>query len=598
MFNYQKFFLKFMGILALISCISCVGINILAAALEEPQEAYNRAIHAKMPGPRLVTISSTYSPDIFNPSQCLAISNALINEEKVGEAAKWLQLALRGDHRNYDAYDYYAYIAETLGLSLEAILLEDSADQMQRIIAKQISDKSTLSRALDMPEAARGSDGSSLAGKRRRDLDENTLTAIQVGECIVKYYKKKTGRPIKPVVLQKMTIYSNYVFGAKYSNSLIRDEISHYRKGLIYYDLWEHFREAPGRNIEVGDDDVDESLFSERQMDVIMGTIDFLKDYREYGISKLNHDKDPLWFGLPRESIIPSSVALEFYSTQGKSIDIIQGIIARTAQKDQQGNSTQLVETSSTGPHVRGEYIATRFTAELDGCPMRFEEADVARDNSCGFHALGITRERAVEQLRAAVGDAEIRAFVGHEIKESFTLDDLPRAMKDAAYAGMRTKYEQKEALDQEIGALVRGLNDSLGYVEGSRKNPQDLLLDLQTRGHAEASVLHGKMREIVELEEEIEAYCNSELVYLSFIEHHLNRNGWLGFTRGSVGSLDAIARLNGLRVYIWHKDRADPTRLQLSHEANYGASAAPQTIHMLHTDGNTHYNFLIEAVR
>lgn len=326
MFNHKKFFLNF---ICTIFFILCPSINLLsaAAALESGKEAYRHALLAKKPGPHLADIAATYPLDTFDDLQQLAIGNALINAGKASEAAKWVKSALKGDHSKYETYDYYNYIAETLGFSLEKVLEEESDDKMRIIIAEQIKDKST-SLALEAPVA--GGAGAAVSGEKRREGDENLLTDIQVGEFIAKYFKKVTKKPIKPVLLQKTAVYANAAFCAQYKKSLISDSLCHFENGPIYYDLWRRFIKAPGRNIEVDDDSVDESLFSKKQRNIILKAIDAIKDYTEDEISKLSHEQDPLWFGVPKDCVIPYDVALGFYSTKGKEIEIIRNIIGRT----------------------------------------------------------------------------------------------------------------------------------------------------------------------------------------------------------------------------------------------------------------------------
>lgn len=93
-----------------------------------------------------------------------------------------------------------------------------------------------------------------------------------------------------------------------------------------------------------------------------------------------------------------------------------------------------------------------------------------------------------------------------------------------------------------------------------------------------------------------IDSWSKDPKTYALYVEEYLKKRGWLSYNRGSTSSLEAIAQLNNLNIYVWQHSSSNPSRLELMHQAHHGIGEGANTIHLLHTHGLTHFNFLVEA--
>jgi hypothetical protein len=106
---------------------------------------------------------------------------------------------------------------------------------------------------------------------------------------------------------------------------------------------------------------------------------------------------------------------------------------------------------------------SSALKGEFEGCDINFQEEDVAEDNDCGFHAIGISRDEAIRQLTDAVTIESIRALVGQEIKAEFINDNLPTIIK--SHSGYLTLRERYFATNDILTPLEERYKKELGAV-------------------------------------------------------------------------------------------------------------------------------------
>ncbi len=167
-----------------------------------------------------------------------------------------------------------------------------------------------------------------------------------------------------------------------------------------------------------------------------------------------------------------------------------------------------------------------------------FTEEKVDDKGDCGFIALGVSREAVVEGLINLASIDEVRDQLWQEIYEAFETNRLPRT--------------------PEFEALFNAFQEP--------NLPHDIY-DARLRA--------------------IEKYCKSEDVFKIYVAAYRDKL-WLGYKSALL-----FAQEKKITVYVWRKENNTDTLKVLDSHVEKGS---PHVIHMLLTQGYSHYNLLVEA--
>ncbi|MCP5322756.1 MAG: hypothetical protein H6492_01955 [Candidatus Paracaedibacteraceae bacterium] len=249
----------------------------------------------------------------------------------------------------------------------------------------------------------------------------------------------------------------------------------------------------------------------------------------------------------------------------------------------ERGDSAEVVFTPI--PYRNGDILnCSSLDGEAEPRCFRLEMID--HDGNCGFNALGIPRERAIEQLLRHAENPDIRASVADDIRQALLQGNLPVGMRTADTHRLRTEYFH---IQTQIDELRRQLEDIAPDVTVAWL--QEEFLRLRSENPQKALLLKRlkkAMHAIDALNGQIDEYTHNRESYINFITQEFGRGAWLSYVRGGRGTLYALARLNHLNVHIWRENQEGRLeRIPLAHGLD------GEERHLLHTDGLTHFHRL-----
>jgi uncharacterized protein with HEPN domain len=244
-----------------------------------------------------------------------------------------------------------------------------------------------------------------------------------------------------------------------------------------------------------------------------------------------------------------------------------------------------------------------------DNTVLSFTERPLPADNNCGFHGIGISREDAVNQLLYHSSNAFIRSLVAPDIFAAFqsefmALDslDLPENYRNHIHELAQARYDAQLKIDTCLRAINDILEPSIGYrmnlIQILTAIAKDLLYSTQVRNEYRENLrylaisISTSYRNEQSLEAQLSTFSENEDVYRSFVENYRNPTQWLSYVRGATGVLDALAFINNLSIYVWTPNPSNRTQLHLTHRT--ARRPNPNTIHLIHRDGLTHFNRLM----
>jgi hypothetical protein len=238
---------------------------------------------------------------------------------------------------------------------------------------------------------------------------------------------------------------------------------------------------------------------------------------------------------------------------------------------------------------------------------MTFEEMDVPHDHDCAFHCIGLSREEACDLLLKNQDNLEVRKIVAPEIEESFIGFQLPKEMEqDELVKKLRAEFFEATEMVSEGVRKAKEKLEGLGIPCNHMDAKQIVTKYRWCQSISILGIVQELMKSINVLkdaEKRISAYCVSKEAYVAFVKYYLFIKGnWAGYLRSIDGkqrtsSLDAIAVLKSLKLYIWVATEGNkldlihesPVMKELSEKEDY------EVIHMLHTNQLSHFNLLAE---
>jgi tetratricopeptide (TPR) repeat protein len=222
-----------------------------------------------------------------------------------------------------------------------------------------------------------------------------------------------------------------------------------------------------------------------------------------------------------------------------------------------------------------------------NGTSVNFLERKVAPDGNCGFTVLRATRNQVADCLIKFVNDQEARGSLVEEIREAFETKILStdkwqqltndRTKQQTEYDELRKRLKtmfpgwqptEKDSLESQETELIRRLEEN----KQEEKKNQFILQRLNSFQANEAVSLYYQTQETFE-------------VYIEALRNSL----WLGYKSALL-----YAKNNAISLYIWKKkDGTNQVDLINYHTNNNDIYTV---IHMLPTDGFTHFNRLVRS--
>ncbi|MCK4608418.1 MAG: hypothetical protein KAT71_02970, partial [Gammaproteobacteria bacterium] len=249
------------------------------------------------------------------------------------------------------------------------------------------------------------------------------------------------------------------------------------------------------------------------------------------------------------------------------------------------------VITRSAGvPPDASPKTANQLTGIFAGKKYSFAQHKITGQGAqgrCGFTALGIERDEAVDLLHANSKEAGIREIVAAEIVAAHHEKTLPRTIAEtSAYQGLRARLKEAQRAEDDTMRRINDTYQVTGPIDElirryqNTKAPQEIEICKQ---------LEPVKRQQKEATEALHAFCQDEPTYNEFVHSYHSSQGqqWLTLLINQEGGLvDAIAKLRGLEVCFWQKTVGNSLRMvHLYGDPN-------QATQILHTD-DTHFDLL-----
>lgn len=230
----------------------------------------------------------------------------------------------------------------------------------------------------------------------------------------------------------------------------------------------------------------------------------------------------------------------------------------------------------------------------VNGVRTEFEEFEAASDNDCGFHVIGYNRNQVVEELLKHTDESAARSELVPEILNSLGNGGLVATEKLRVHYKLYLSHQNEEpTLLEEANALIKTHEPNAEHA--GRKTIKDKLNELvfkisdwvQRRNCVEMLI---RVRNHYQLEKKYEMTLQQEAQTPEMYEFYVNSlrkaPAWLGYKSARL-----MARYKGFNLYIWSRKNPNSTILELLE--SYEVAQPKNYVHMLHTNGATHFNLL-----
>jgi hypothetical protein len=213
-----------------------------------------------------------------------------------------------------------------------------------------------------------------------------------------------------------------------------------------------------------------------------------------------------------------------------------------------------------------------QLKGELQGQAVLFKEVEVARDHRCGFTAINVSPQEAVNILLTQKDNVGARNDLAEEILQQVGFDILSD----------KASRWQTEKLKKANASLSDMLVSNYKAYKHDSNDPQ----------------AHEKSKCLLK---ELQDFCKKPEVYEKYVQDLGLPNAWLG-----CKSAKLIAQYSSqpFNLYIWEKDkiRGDEIKDEKSAPADkikikysYAGQKITSSRHLLYTDKYTHFNSLAE---
>lgn len=224
-----------------------------------------------------------------------------------------------------------------------------------------------------------------------------------------------------------------------------------------------------------------------------------------------------------------------------------------------------------------------------DGSKITFREICVKPDGDCGFTVLGIPSKNGKNArvyfrdfLESLKNDRDVRDLMALEIRSAFLIAEEVRPPDQTHWEILHRHLDIASTEKNKFRARVtRDLNlhhlnalEELEFIKHLKEKDWDKYLEFCNMRLTEYNA-----------DQDIIRYCSRQDVYLHYINAY-TQGIWMGFQSAIV-----YAKKNKLTLHIWSRNNNSQS---LRYESGYDAGeAASNVIHMLQTDGNSHFNLL-----
>lgn len=222
-----------------------------------------------------------------------------------------------------------------------------------------------------------------------------------------------------------------------------------------------------------------------------------------------------------------------------------------------------------------------------------FEEDYVKPDGNCGFTSLGTDRENLCKKLFSLKYDEKNRKFLAEEIINAFftyiTADGeeglCPPDIE--AWKNLQNIYENEQKEFDKLFCIIQNK-----FLDKNALTQDDIKMSinwLENNGKFDdAEFLRKKDLAVFSAKMRLEVFCEKIDVFEYYITA-LSKNLWLGYKSALL-----YAKYSNINLYIWRKNSKDKNQLDLI-DCHIENENIYNEIHMVHTNGFTHFNILSE---
>jgi predicted Ser/Thr protein kinase len=218
--------------------------------------------------------------------------------------------------------------------------------------------------------------------------------------------------------------------------------------------------------------------------------------------------------------------------------------------------------------------------------PIVFEEHFVQPDGNCGFTTLGVERQQFVNTLLSLESNISARESLAKVIENALISQEI-KPQDENGQTLIGALFLEQKRFDEMSRKIQNVLTD-----EAAEKLTRDQLITwLQNNNRDnEAQELSKQRLAVHQAETSFEIYCQNKEVFKYYIESFVNTALWLDYKSALL-----YAKQTNIALYIWEKDENNPSQLTLIdyHEITGSSNAIQNVIHMLFTNGFTHFNLL-----
>jgi uncharacterized phage-associated protein len=139
-------------------------------------------------------------------------------------------------------------------------------------------------------------------------------SAIDVANVFLKLSQPEVGDTISNLKLQKLLYYAQGFHLALYNKPLFDDDIKSWDYGPVVENAYHQYKCFGSGPIPVPED-IDLSMFSEDQLDLLAEVNEIYGQYSALKLMHLTHSEQP-WIETPRNSIIAPKLLRDFFLTR------------------------------------------------------------------------------------------------------------------------------------------------------------------------------------------------------------------------------------------------------------------------------------------
>ncbi|PCI36794.1 MAG: hypothetical protein COB50_04270, partial [Thiotrichales bacterium] len=246
------------------------------------------------------------------------------------------------------------------------------------------------------------------------------------------------------------------------------------------------------------------------------------------------------------------------------------------------GNKLAMLnQFTANTPILHKKYLVADYREER----LLLEEDKANGDGDCAFHVLGANRDTVSRELLKLMDDSAARKDLSLEIRNALMTkeirikgwDELSR-IYDGVLSQIRTASEDISR---------RNTNIDLSFIDLSADERFDKRIKM-LRDHnktTDMNILMELRLKLFTAEDKIRIFCSTKNVCEAYIQGLKDSNIWLGYP-----SILLYAKATKKNVCIWAK-KQNSNELRLI-DYNY-QEGNNNIVHMLHTNGYTHFNIL-----